>query len=68
MIIEAEKGVSLHKAAEDLKDSLSEQNSYLDLRFNDINIRVTKNSNTYDLLTIYDLKQTINRMKAGYKD
>ena len=68
MIIYAEAGVSFYKAVKDLQQSLNSSNEYLDLVFNDISIRVSKNSNIDDLSTIYNLKHTTNRLKLGYKD
>ena len=68
MVVKAEKGQNIYQAIEDLQESLSTMDSYLDLEFNDIVVRVTKNSNINDLTTIYNLKHTINRLKLGYKD
>lgn len=68
MIVYAESGVSFYKAVQDLQQSLNNSKEYLDLVFNDISVRVSKNSNIDDLSTIYNLKHAINRLKLGYKD
>jgi hypothetical protein len=67
MYIEAEKGMNFYEAVKFAKKEIK-GTGYLDLKFNDITVRVSKDSNIDDLSTIYDLKHTINRLKLGYKD
>ncbi len=67
MIIETDKGMNFYEAVKFAKKELKEK-SYADLKFNDITIRVSKDSNIDDLSTIYNLKHTINRLKLGYDD
>jgi hypothetical protein len=68
MIVQAEKGMSFYEAAKKVKEQILRDDQYLDLEFNGIYIRVSKDSNIDDLSTIYYLKRTIERMKLGYKD
>jgi hypothetical protein len=41
---------------------------FLDCAFNGISFRVSRNSNEYDIATIYNLKHKIRRLEAGYRD
>jgi hypothetical protein len=68
MIAFAEKGSSFVRAVEKVQETLRFDFDYCDLEFNEIRVRVSKNSNINDLCTIYDLKHTINRLRLGYKD
>jgi hypothetical protein len=68
MIVQAEKGDNFYEAVRKVKENMFNNESYLDLEFNDIRVRVSKDSNIDDLSTIYYLKRTIERMKLGYKD
>jgi hypothetical protein len=68
MLAYAETGENFNNAVNRIKLSLKDNNDYCDLEFNEIRIRVSKNSNIDDLATIYDLKHTIRRLKAGYKN
>jgi len=68
MIVQAEKGMNFYDAVKKVKENMFNNESYLDLEFNDIRVRVSKDSNIDDLSTIYYLKRTIERMKLGYKD
>jgi hypothetical protein len=68
MLTFAEKGESFYGAVEKVKDSLQSDNDYCDLEFNDIRVRVSKNSRIDDFSTIYNLKHTIRRLQAGYKN
>jgi hypothetical protein len=68
MIVQAEKGMNFYDAVKKVKENMFNNESYLDLEFNGIHIRVSKDSNIDDLSTIYYLKRTIERMKLGYKD
>ena len=68
MLMYAESGDSFNSAVEKVKKTLKEENDYCDLEFNEIRVRVSKNSNINDLSTIYGLKHTIERLKAGYRD
>jgi hypothetical protein len=67
MYIEAEKGMNFYEAVKFAKKEIKETD-YLDLKFNDIVVRVSKDSNIDDLSIIYHLKHTINRLKLGYDD
>jgi hypothetical protein len=67
MIIDAEMGMNFYEAVKFAKKEIK-GTDYLDLKFNDIIVRVSKDSNIDDLSTIYNLKHTINRLKLGYKD
>ena len=58
MIIEAEKGMNFYEAVKFAKKEIKETD-YLDLKFNDILIRVSKDSNIDDLSITYYLKHTI---------
>jgi hypothetical protein len=62
----AESGDNFYTAVKKVQDSLKNQNDYCDLEFNEISVRVSKDSNINDLATIYDLKHCIRRLKAGY--
>ena len=64
----AEVGDSFNTAVEKLQRSLKYKSDYCDLEFNNIRIRVSKDSNINDLSTIYNLKYTILRLKAGHKE
>jgi hypothetical protein len=64
----AEAGDNIYSAIRKVQSSLLSGEDYQDLSFNDISIRVAKNSNINDLTTIYNLKHQILRLKAGYKD
>jgi hypothetical protein len=66
MIAYAEKGDSFYSACKKVQETLKNPEDYCDLIFNDIRVRVSKNSNIDDLQTIYHLQHTINRLKAGY--
>ena len=68
MLAFAEAGESFYGAVKKVQDSLRLENDYCDLEFNGIRVRVSKNSNIDDLSTIYNLKHTIRRLQAGYKD
>jgi hypothetical protein len=68
MIVQAEKGDNFYGAVRKVKEQILRDDQYLDLEFNGIHIRVSKDSNIDDLSTIYYLKRTIERMKLGYKD
>ena len=63
----AEKGLTLYQAVEQCKEQIL-NDSYEDMEFNGISIRVGKYSDSADLLTIYYLKHKIRRLEAGYKD
>jgi len=65
MIAFAQSGDSFVEAVKKVQQSLSLPNDYCDLEFNEIRVRVSKNSNLGDLCTIYDLKHHINRIKSG---
>lgn len=66
MITEAQKGMNFFEAVNFAKKEI--KTDYIDLIFNDISVRVSKDSNINDLSTIYNLKHTINRLRLGYKD
>jgi hypothetical protein len=68
MIVQAEKGDNFYGAVRKVKEQIYRDNQYLDLEFNNIRVRVSKDSNIDDLATIYDLKRIIERMKLGYRD
>jgi hypothetical protein len=68
MLAFADKGDSFYGAVQKVQRSLRNPNDYRDLEFNEIRVRVSKNSNIDDLSTIYNLKHTIRRLQAGYKD
>jgi hypothetical protein len=68
MIVQAEKGMSFYDSVKEVKEQILRDNQYLDLEFNNIRVRVSKNSNIDDLAIIYDLKRIIERMKLGYRD
>jgi hypothetical protein len=68
MIVQAERGMSFYDSVKKVKEQILREGQYLDLEFNSIHIRVSKDSNIDDLSTIYYLKHTIERMKLGYKD
>jgi hypothetical protein len=68
MIVQAEKGMSFYEAAKKVKEQILRDDQYLDLEFNNISVRVSKDSNIDDLTTIYYLKCKVERMKLGYKD
>lgn len=66
MLVYAESGDNIITSIRKVQDSLKNDNDYCDLEFNNIRIRVSKNSNIDDLCTIYDLKYTILRLRAVY--
>ena len=68
MIVQAEEGMSFYDSVKKVKEQMLRDDQYLDLEFQKIRVRVSKNSNINDLSTIYDLKYRIERMKLGYKD
>ena len=68
MFVHAEKGDSFYTAVKKVKDNILKSTDYIDLEFNEIRVRVSKDSNIDDLAIIYDLKCKIRRMEAGYKD
>ena len=65
MIAYAESGDSFPLAVKKVQETLKNPEDYCDLEFNEIRVRVSKNSNVGDLCTIYDLKHQINRIKSG---
>ena len=67
-MIHSQPGDNIFSAISKVKSVLVHDEDYEDLVFNDITIRVAKNSNINDLTTIYNLKHQISRLKAGYKD
>lgn len=67
MLAYAEKGESFFSAVRKVQGSLA-PGRYCDLEFNEIRVRVSKDSNIDDLSVIYDLKAKIRRLEAGYKD
>ena len=68
MLVYSESGENFINAVKRVKSMLKNDEDYLDLEFNELRIRVSKNSNIDDLCVIYDLKHTIRRMKSGYND
>ena len=68
MIAYAESGDSFFTAVKKLQSTLKTPEDYCDLEFNEIGVRVSKDSKINDLSVIYDLKHKIRRMQAGYKD
>jgi hypothetical protein len=59
MIIHAEPGMNFYQAINKAHEGLYWETDYVDLIFNGIRIRVSKNSNNDDLATIYDLKRRL---------
>lgn len=58
------KGVNFRQAVRDLKQILTDSNQdYKMLKFNDIIITVSKDSNEDDIVVIYDLKHELRRLK-----
>lgn len=62
-IYEPEKGIAFYTSVKDLKSELEKTGSaYAHLRFNEILVTVSKDSNPDDIATIYDLKNKLRRM------
>lgn len=68
MLLYAESGHSFVASVKQVQEILKRGEDYCDLEFNEIRIRVSKDSKIDDLCTIYDLKHKIKRLEAGYKD
>ena len=64
LIYEPNKGLMFISAVKELKGILQRENqAYRMMRFNDILITVSVDSNTDDLCTIYDLKHKIRQLE-----
>lgn len=64
LIYEPSKGLMFVSAVNELKGVLQRENqAYRMMRFNDILITVSVDSNTDDLCTIYDLKHKIRQLE-----
>jgi len=62
MIYEPLKGTNFRQAVRDLKELLTyEEKSYETLRFNDIDVTVSVDSNEDDIAVIYELKRQLNK-------
>lgn len=66
MLMYADKGDNLYNSISKVQKTLKNPTDSCELEFNEIRIDVSKNSNIHDLITIYNLKHTINRLKLGY--
>lgn len=62
MIVYAEAGDNFVHAVKKVKEQIKSNESYLDLEFNEIRVRVSKESSIDDLATIYDLKCKLRRL------
>lgn len=68
-IFTPDKGVMFYDAVKELKAHLAKTgSSYAQMVFNEIYVTVSSDSNPDDIASIYDLKNKIRRMEAGYKD
>lgn len=63
MIQYAQSGESFYSAVSRIQSEMLHREDYIDLIFNDISVRVSKNSNPHDIATIYDLKCELRRLK-----
>lgn len=64
MIHETEPGVSFYDAVNKLKEILRKERSKdRQMKFNDIIVWVSEDSNTDDIATIYDLKRELLKYK-----
>lgn len=64
LIYEPNKGTSFYYAVKELKQILKhENNSYRMIKFNDILITVSHDSNIDDICVIYDLKHKIRQLE-----
>ena len=62
MIVYAEAGDNFAHAVKKVKEQIKSSEDYLDLEFNEIRVRVSKESSIDDLATIYDLKCKLRRL------
>ncbi len=62
IVEESEAGLSISTACQKFQQKLMHPYSWGTLIFNDIHIRVYKNSNVNDLITIYNLKHGLRKL------
>ena len=62
MIVYAEAGDNFVHVVKKVKEQIKSSEDYLDLEFNEIRVRVSKESSIDDLATIYDLKCKLRRL------
>ena len=62
MIVYAEAGDNFFHAVKKVREQIKSSEDYLDLEFNEIRVRVSKESSIDDLATIYDLKCKLRRL------
>jgi hypothetical protein len=66
MTIEAQAGEWVGDYFKRVKEYLQDSSSrYETVRFNDVFVTVSRDSNVDDLLTIYDLNREVNRLKEN---
>lgn len=64
LIYEPNKGTAFHYAVKELKQILKNENdSYRMIKFNDILVTVSHDSNINDICIIYDLKNRIKQLE-----
>lgn len=62
---EPSKGANFYGAVKEAKALMNPEGcNYIDMKFNEISIRVSWDSNPDDLATIYDLKRAIERERS----
>lgn len=66
MLVYAEKGDHFVTAVKKTQNQIRSNEDYLDLEFNGIRVRVSKNSNLDDLSTIYNLKSELKRLENNF--
>ena len=65
-MVYAEAGENFTAAVKRVQNEMKPHEEHLDLNFNDITVRVHRNSNVHDLGTIYDLKHQLVILRVKY--
>jgi hypothetical protein len=65
MVVYAEAGDHFVTAVKKAQNEIRLNEDYLDLEFNEIRVRVSKDSNVHDLETIYHLKCELRRLESN---